>query len=413
MTARLALRGVAIAIALAGIVDPVWTLIRPTPKPLTIAVLDGTGLPVAARLERMLSREYRVTISPLEPIADAAACPASGDCVVISDGQRPSHITAGATVAGAVRLNTETAQGVRIRRVTAPQRVHPGASSTLDVELAGGPAAIQVFDGDVLVGEEVRLASNVVNVQWTPIADGLRELRVRAGDDEVHVGVDVAPLRARVLIYEPRPSWTATFVRRALEDDPRFDVRARAALGHALSVSTGEPVRLEPRTLADASVVVVGAPELLSAADVAALDRFVRVRGGSVVLLPDRVPTGPVLALVPSRMQERRESQPRQIGPLKGTEFLVFDNVDLATTTLAAADDLAVIIGRARGSGRVVVSGALDAWRFREEGDTFARFWKSVVADAADATGAPLSVAFDTMLARPGQWMVLPSNAAR
>ena len=49
MNVRATLRGVAIAIALAGVVDPVWTLRRPTPKPLTIAVQDYTRVAECCR----------------------------------------------------------------------------------------------------------------------------------------------------------------------------------------------------------------------------------------------------------------------------------------------------------------------------------------------------------------------------
>ena len=428
------LRGGAIAIALAGVADPVVTLEQTAPRPLTIAVLDaGRGLAEAGALARTLSDAYDVTIRQHDVLADAAACPASGDCVVISDGRRPARLTAGARVAGALRISPATRPGVRIRAVDAPPVVHPNATSTLDLELTGGPSDVQVFDGDVLVGQKA--VSKVGNeaakvdkdaaldtlstVEWTPVGEGLRELRVRAGSDEVRIGVDVRPIRTRVLFYEPRPSWAATFVRRALEEDPRFDVHARSALGNAVAVSTGDRARLEPQALAEAAVVLVGAPDLLTSAEVSTLERFARARGGSVVLLPDREPSGAMLRLLPDGIHLRRERQPQAIGPLKAAESLALRVADSRSGQVHSGNS--PLISRAIGNGRVDLSTALDAWRYRDDA-VFERFWQSVVADAADAAGAPLTVTVDTMLAKPGQhvsvvveWRALdgiPSDAA-
>ncbi len=179
------LRGGAVAIALAGLADPVVTLERIAPRPLTIAVLDeGRGLAEAGALARTLSDEYDVTIRRHDVLADAAACPASGDCVVISDGRRPARLTAGARVAGAIRISPATRPGVRIRAIDAPGVVHPGATSALDVELTGAPADVQVFDGDVLVGQNaVSKAGHEAAAQAgkEPVSDTISSVGMDAG----------------------------------------------------------------------------------------------------------------------------------------------------------------------------------------------------------------------------------------
>ena len=105
----------------------------------------------------------------------------------------------------------------------------------------------------------------------------------------------------RVLVHEPRPSWNATFVRRALELDPSFDVSALVQASKGLEVRSGTPPSaLTADALGAFDAVVVGAPEELRPSEVEALQRFARRRGGAVVLVPDRRPSGPYLDLIPA-----------------------------------------------------------------------------------------------------------------
>jgi hypothetical protein len=53
------------------------------------------------------------------------------------------------------------------------------------------------------------------------------------------------------------------------------------------------------------------------------------------------------------------------------------------------------------GSGRIVISTAMDAWRYRDDAGAFDRFWRSVVAEGASA-GAPLRLEFENNLGTPG-----------
>src|SRR6185436_1633434 len=95
--------------------------------------------------------------------------------------------------------------------------------------------------------------------------------------------------RWTVLFHDPRPSWMSTFVRRSIERDSRFVVASRVATSRNVSASAGRPPAglTDRRSLSVFDVIVVGAPDALSAADVASLEDFMRRRGGSVVLLVD------------------------------------------------------------------------------------------------------------------------------
>ena len=117
--------------------------------------------------------------------------------------------------------------------------------------------------------------------------------------------------RLKVLVHEPRPSWNVTFVRRAIEEDPSFEVSTLVQASRGLAVRAGSP----PATLtADAlnafDVVLIGAPEELRASEVEALRTFARRRGGAVVLLPDRRPSGRYLD-IDSRPRNSTKSSSR------------------------------------------------------------------------------------------------------
>jgi hypothetical protein len=94
----------------------------------------------------------------------------------------------------------------------------------------------------------------------------------------------------RVLFYEPRPSWIATFVRRAIEADQRFVVSGLAYPSRGIRIVSGEPASLDQTALRTFSAVVIGGLDRLTVSDRDRLDWFVRERGGSLVLLPDARP---------------------------------------------------------------------------------------------------------------------------
>jgi hypothetical protein len=158
---------------------------------------------------------------------------------------------------------------------------------------------------------------------------------------------------------------------------------------------------LAPATLEAVSVVFITTPEMLSAADVDLLERFVTVRGGSLIVLTDRPPAGQALRLMPRVVGERREAEPQAAGLLRASEWLTFE-ASRGLTSIASIGQQPVVVSRAIGRGRVIVSGALDAWRFRQANDGFDTFWTSLAWDASVVAGPPLRVDTDHIVARTG-----------
>ena len=146
----------------------------------------------------------------------------------------------------------------------------------------------------------------------------------------------------------------------------------------------------------------MAAPHALGQADLDRLERFARERGGAVLLLLDRRPDGALTRLLPPLGAERQLAKAQAVGPLQITDAQTFVADNVGVKTLAALDAQPVIVSRALGRGHVVVSGALDAWRVRDDG-RFAAFWSGLVSDAALAVGPDLAVEVEPSLAKPGE----------
>jgi hypothetical protein len=421
MTLESPLRLAAIAIAAAGIADPAVTRDIRVSDPISIVVVDDPRLPPAAwssveELQRAFGDRHDVTVRIHPPATAAAACPARGHCIVVSDGLTPGRLTSGAEVLGAIRVRPGKDRGAYIQSVRGPGIVSLHGTAALEIQLARrtkDPIDVRVFDGATLVGQarlEGAESDPPQGIEWIPIAEGARRLSIRIGgtdtaapDDEVELGVDVRREPSSIVMYEPEATWLGTFVRRALVADPRFNVDARTRLAPAITMSPGGNTQLSVSDLSDASVVVVAAPESLSQSEIDLLDRFARIRGGSVVLLPDRRPTGPVTRLMPAIRGDHREAGPQAVGVLRASELLEFDGAHEGTTVLERAGDRPAIMMMAVGRGRVITSGALDTWRYRDDGVAFDRFWSSLVAAAAHAAGRSLDLQLhDTLVAHGG-----------
>jgi hypothetical protein len=376
-------------------------------------------------LRAELRQYYDVTVRTQDAASTADPC-GDGACIVISDGSRPRVLAPSERVIRAVHVGGALTPNVAIRKLDAPFRSDLSARSAIDVHLEGrgvgdSTTTLEVFDGDVVLGtasyrwpamKSEEMSASVVRLEWAPLATGVRVVRVAASasadeatlvDNVAETAVDVATEIAAVLVYEPQPSWSSTFVRRAIERDPRFNVITRARLGPEHIVAS-RPLSLAAETLQreNVAVVVVAAPHLLARAEVYTLERFARLRGGSVVLLLDVPPSGEIANLLASGGIERREAAPVSVGMLKASELIVLRPTDIATTVLAAAGNDPVIVAKAKGHGRVVASGARDAWRFRADGNQFDAFWRSLVAGAASAAGDPLRLTLSPQTAAPG-----------
>jgi hypothetical protein len=254
---------------------------------------------------------------------------------------------------------------------------------------------------------------------FVPAAPGLHRVRVTAStsglDDPAaaDLAVVIRDRRLRVLAYEPRPSWPLAFVRRSLEVDPLFDVTATVrTTTRSATTSAGAPASLSALQAGRFDAILVGAPEALTDADTRALEAFVTRRGGTLILLPDRPFTEPVarrfgLPVFDEVVLERPLTvQPP--GPLlRASELLLPRPAGSGFETVRVVRhgdrDRAAMISVLRGEGRVIVSGALDAWRYRADPDaSFDMFWRGLVADAAAAAPPRLAVTIQPAIARSG-----------
>ena len=147
-------------------------------------------------------------------------------------------------------------------------------------------------------------------LHYTPPSSGTSTVTLRVlpfegeavvTDNAVDLRLEVSERRLNVLVHEPRPSWNAAFVRRALEQDPSFEVSTIVQASKGLAVRAGSPpAALTAAALSPFDVVLIGAPEELRQSELEALRTFARIRGGAVVFLPDRRPAGRYLELIPS-----------------------------------------------------------------------------------------------------------------
>lgn len=414
MTARAALRAVALGIAIASAWDPAVTWERPRQQRVTIAVLGERAHAYAERLrERWRDRgdQYSVAIRHVNAAGRAAACPATGGCLVVTEGEAPRRLTAGAAVIGAVRLGGREG-GRAIAALEAPVRVPLEQAAEIRLTLAGPVDHIEFRDSGAIVGpidepgQPQRFEPGLVTARWIPLRPGARRLRVVAGEQAVETGVIVETSRLPVMMYEPAPSWIGTFVRRALQDDPRLLLGGRTEVAPSVAVTHGEAVDVTADELDRAAAVIVTAPDALSARAVNRLERYVALRGGSLIVLPDQRPVGPLSRLLPPVLEERRAPAPVEVGPLRAREFLIFERDQargLLSLSTAEASDEVIVAARPIGRGRVIVSGVLDAWRYRGTGDGFGGFWADLVADAARAAGPALRVTPARVLVSPGE----------
>jgi hypothetical protein len=224
--------------------------------------------------------------------------------------------------------------------------------------------------------------------------------------------VDLRRSPLRVAFYDARPSWASTFVRRALEADRRFDVSAISVNSRGISTRTGDALSLSDPRIDNMEAIVLGGLDRLAAADLLLLDRFMRERGGAVVLVPDmKVDADPARSLVPFTLAERLLERPATLAmrggaaTLQASELLVASALptdhDVVATT-PGADAAAVVISIPRGAGRLFVSGAMDAWRFRAaDAGAFDRFWQSAIAGLAQAVPPAVDLVLEPPLLRP------------
>jgi hypothetical protein len=433
------LRGLAIAIAVAALIDPVWTASAPAVRELiAIDLTAGISDRMVAALEAAAPRWQVV---PRRLTGGRLPCGADERCVAIADGSLDADIPADVGALSMIAVRESGSPNLSLRSAVVSV-AHASAAGAVAIGMSrvGGIAAteIRVLDGTAVVGSATHhwgdRQNATIDVPWWPIEVGARTLRIEAVpafakamagrpaeaessaiDNVIDVGVVVAADQARVLVFDARPSWSSTFVRRALEDDPRFAVEYRARIAPGLlaalpTVALAKVGALDARVLEAIEAVVVGGPDALTASDVALLDRYVTLRGGSLLLLPEQRPTGAVTRFFGNGWTEQLTPAPQQIGPLRATEILKTDSAPIAAV-LGRAGEAPAIVAVPSGHGRVIISGAMDAWRYRDHDagalalsgvEGFDRFWRSLVAEAAVA-GEALRIDIDSAVAARGQ----------
>lgn len=413
---RAACRVVAIMIAIAALIDPAFSNGAAPPAPVVAIHLTSNNADAIDRaLRQGLNGRELVT---REASTSRLPCATDEDCVVIADGS----IDAGWDARDARRISLITVPpdgepNVRLRSVSISGG-HRAAAGVARVELAGRGVEgkrteVRILDGAAVIGSAIHAwkaeEAATIEIPWWPVDLGARAFRVEASpvdgevtliDNHIDVGVTIGGGRTPILVFDARPSWNSTFVRRSLEDDPRFIVAYRSRIAPSLSAGTTNG-RLDAATLDAVPLVIIGGPDAMTAEDVALLDRYVRVRGGTLVVLPEQRVAGPASSLLQGTWTEHLTATPEAIGPLRAAEILRAADVAASSTVIARSGSSPVIVAMPTGNGRIIVSGAMDAWRYRNEDLAFDRFWRSLVLQGA-AAGEGLTVALDRSLAATG-----------
>lgn len=420
------LRGAAVAIAVAAAVDPPATM-SARGRPRVALELTAPDLARARtahdRLTTLLSADFDVVAG-----RDAAA-----DAVVVVGAEYPDPPLPERQRAFTVTVTpTDQEPSVRVSEVRAPREVQSGTLIRIDLDVdasnaAGATSTLIVRTGDPNV-EVARTEHRwtAARERWRPVLDvtplgqppwrlhvevsGIAGDPVRE-DDAADAMVDASE-RMRVLVYEPRLSWAGTFVRRALERDSRFEVAALAYPSRGLRVSSVPAATLAGALTDRTHAIVVGGLDRMTSEDAGVLSRFMRGRGGSVVLLPDSradaqaiakwLPVPPVSELLLEQAARLTADPP--LAPLEASELLTLGPVPSMRTLARTGTNAPVVAVVPVGPGQLLTSGVLDAWRFRaNDRDAFDRFWQSAIAGLAAAARPPIDVDVVPPVVAPGE----------
>ena len=401
------LRMAAIVIAIAGAIDPALTKSVPT-KPDVSLVASGP-LPDPALADRVARA--------LDPIATVVRGPSIGASAVVSVGYqlpgssvrpRASGSQVPATdlpVAFAV-IPEPRSPWVSIESVRAPEhanlharvpvevtvRARAARGRSLVVQLEVGGVAIDtatrpVGSDDELVTVEMGLVATTTG-RIAPTAAA--RIEGSATTAQADIAMRVGSERHEVLLFDRRPSWMSTFVRRALESDARFVVSSRISTSRDAAVIAGRaPAAMA--SLADPDsydIVIIGAPDQLTQADADGLDAFMRDRAGVVLLLMDAATENAAVNRLTGVTRWVRANRPEPGGVPLASEIQSPAELPrwaepVPFARAANPQSVTPVWQTPVGRGRLIVSGALDAWRYRDRDDAaFDKFWKLIAADA-------------------------------
>jgi len=416
---RLALRSLAILIALAGVIDP--ALARRTNAPLAVDL----RLPNASHQDSQRADAVRRTLLAELP-----------DGIEVNGAREPQAVVAigDAEIDGVVKapvffLPIQGAEpAITIRHLGTPRWSPPGRAVRVSARLrasrmTGRSTNVSLhLGGTAIASAEHRWTSDdeVFEPEFTVAAPAVGAHRVRLvartdGQSDPVVADAMVSIRdqpMRVLVFDARPTWPVTFARRSLEADAMFEVAATTRSSRPVAtIAGGAPARLAALNVDRYDAILVGALDELRTEDLRALDRFASERGGTLVLAPDRrIPAGVTRQLGLPDTEEVLLERPIEaypaVVPIRGSELLLLP-LDERSTTIAAVPQAGgarpVVAAFQRGEGQIVLSGLMDAWRFRgDDSGAFDTFWRSVVADAALSARPRLDLQITPAIARPG-----------
>ena len=424
---RVTLRTIAVVIALLAAIDPALTSNRASkPEISVLAVNAHSDSALARRVAERLSRSFSVLNVPYA---------ASAATVLVG-----SHVSANATsMAGPVFAVTPdivessaAVENVLVPAIAAVDARVP-VTAVMHVQKANGKQVeLRLLSNGSVVDRVTRTVTSddariEVPLSYVTTAAGAATLRVTANvkgsadSASADAVIDVREQKWTVLFFDARPSWMSTFVRRAVERDPRMAATSRIVTSTNVSTDAGRP----PATLDDPTVIelydaiVVGAPEALGERDAQGLESFLRRRGGSVVLLFDGNKSGKYERLAEfTTFTNTANSQPAIISDVGGdsiamrtTEWMWPDRLPTGATVLAWTNAKNSNLSARRpivwvvpaGAGRVIVSGALDAWKFRDDAQSgFEKFWQQTIGAAAGSAAPAIEIEFAPRPFEPG-----------
>jgi hypothetical protein len=93
---------------------------------------------------------------------------------------------------------------------------------------------------------------------------------------------------------------------------------------------------------------------------------------------------------------------------MRATEFAwparLPDGAEAVATPRDSSNPRPIVWRSAVGAGQLIVSGALDAWRFRDRSvSTFDRFWQTLIGDAANSAPPLVAVTLSSGVVTPGE----------
>ena len=469
---RVGLRTLALSVAIVGFIDPAMTSTQRSNAVVSVVAVDAArDSATAMTVATSLAKRFQVVPARF-PRADATVIVGDGvpqdrdGLAPLTFAVAPDSVVPAVSIL-AVRTSLHASVSERVP-VAADIRVRHASGQLLSLALRMNGVLLDT------ASRAIRSADTVIHATLiaTPNALGSMRLRVTATLAQIgegNVSLDSAGIRFNntpattadamrkradadvalfvgdqpmaVLVYDPRPSWMSTFVRRALEQDTRFRITSRVVTSREISTASGAaPAHLDnAASLEPFATIVIGAPELLTAREVDGLEAFLRRRGGSVILLLDQRVDGPFGRLPGVGAWDGRSlGAAMRVGRNDGSVTLraselawpsslpegatelasVLPSTSASSKAQATAPAIALSTSRddatlrghpvvwrtAVGAGQLIVSGALDAWRFRDSTmSSFDAYWQSLIAEAASNSPPPMIVSLAEPLLHPGE----------